>query len=337
MASTKTKFTVGLFVVIGFVLTVAIVLWLGMSHYLERGQLCAAYFDESVQGLSKDSPVKYQGVSVGRVYSLRVAPDFTLIEVVLEIDPGIKKITQMVAQLKSVGITGSVFVDLNRRKPGEADLSPKISFKPPYPLMSTRPSQIKQFMGDVSEILNKLKSVNLEDLSRKLSFMMDDIHEVASQAEIGKVSKGILASLNHLEEILDKAKWDRVLASVEKAARSVDHLSVTADRAAGEIARTVARANRMIATNEPAVKAALSEFRSSLQEAQIVLRQSDTFFKEADGRFSALQYNFEETMTNLNQATVSLNRFLNLIADQPSQLFLGKPTPPRPPETEHEP
>ncbi len=337
MASMKTKFTVGLFVVIGFVITVVIVLWLGMSHYLERGQLCVAYFDESVQGLSKDSPVKYQGVSVGRVYSLKVAPDFTLIEVALEIDPGIKKISHMEAQLKNVGITGSVFVDLNRKKPGEPDLSPKISFKPPYPLISTRPSQIKQFMGDVSEILNKLKSVNLKDLSLKLSFMMDDIHEVASQAEVGKVSKGILVSLNHLEEILDKAKWDRVLASVGEAARSVHHLSVSADRAAGEIARTVAGANRMMAANGPSIKAAVSEFRSSLQEARVVMRRSDAFFKEADGRFSALQYNLEETLTNLNQASESLNRFLDLIADQPGQLFLGKPAPPRPPESGHEP
>jgi phospholipid/cholesterol/gamma-HCH transport system substrate-binding protein len=330
----KTKFTVGLFVIIGFVIAVVVILWLGMSHFLERGQLCVAYFDESVQGLSKDSPVKYQGVSVGRVYRLRVAPDFTLIEVVLEIDPGIRKINQMVAQLKNVGITGSVFIDLNRRKPGEADLSPKITFKPPYPVVATKPSEVKQFMGDVSEILNNLKTVNLEALSGKLSSMLDDFHKLAGQAEIEKVSRAILASLNHLQQIFDKAKWDSALASVEKAAQSVNNLSITADHAAREIARTAARTNRMVAADEPAVKAAISEFRSSVQDARVVLRQGDAFFKQTDGRLSALQYNLEETLDNLNQAAVSLNRFLDLIASQPSQLLMGKPAPPRSPESE---
>ena len=119
MASIKTKFTVGLFVAIGLAIAIVAIIWLGMSNYLQKGQFYSAYFDESVQGLDKDSPVKYRGVSIGRVHSISVAPDATLIQVILKIESGLKiekdLISDLVARLKSVGITGIMFVELERK------------------------------------------------------------------------------------------------------------------------------------------------------------------------------------------------------------------------------
>jgi len=80
MASLRTKFIVGAFVATGMGIAIAAILWLGASNYLEKGNYYAAYFDESVQGLEKDSPVKYRGVTIGRVYRIGVAPDAALIE-----------------------------------------------------------------------------------------------------------------------------------------------------------------------------------------------------------------------------------------------------------------
>ena len=118
MASVKTKLAVGLFVVAGFIMVIFAVIWLGMSNYLEKGKFYVAYFDESVQGLDRDSPVKYRGVSIGKVYSIGVAPDANLIEVVLKIETGLKLDKSIVAQLKSVGITGIMFVELEKKRAG---------------------------------------------------------------------------------------------------------------------------------------------------------------------------------------------------------------------------
>ena len=129
MASIKTKLVVGIFVMIGFALASVAIIWLGMSNYLEKGTYCVAYFDESVQGLDKDSPVKYRGVSIGRVESINVAPDETLIQVVMKIRKGLKLeiiLENVVAQLKAIGITGIMFIELDRKKPLEPDRSPEI-------------------------------------------------------------------------------------------------------------------------------------------------------------------------------------------------------------------
>ncbi|MFV9645713.1 MAG: hypothetical protein ACNYWU_07830, partial [Desulfobacterales bacterium] len=49
----------------------------------------------------------------------------------------------------------------------------------------------------------------------------------------------------------------------------------------------------------------------------------------SEDRFSNLQRHFLVTLQHLEKASDNLNRFVELIADQPSQLILGEPLPAR--------
>ena len=322
MASVKTKFTVGLFVAAGFFLAAVAIIWLGMSHYFEKGHFCVAYFDESVQGLSKDSPVKYRGVSVGRVYRLGVAPDATLIEAVLQIDPEIVKPADMVAQLKNVGITGSMFIDLDRKKPADAGLSPRLSFTPPYPMVATKPSQIKEFLGDVREILSHFKKLNLEAMAAKVSATLDDLRSAVIEARIPRISQKLRTVLDRLAPLLDEKKWNRALGAVTDAARSVQDLSGSAGHTAEAVTAGAGEFRHLLKTVRPGITSAVTELQAAMLSARNLLQ-------DTDGRLSSVQYHLVETLSNLNQATIALNRFLDLIADQPSQLLFGEPPPPR--------
>ncbi|RLB41487.1 MAG: hypothetical protein DRH12_08010 [Deltaproteobacteria bacterium] len=92
------KFAVGLFVLGGSIAAVVLLIFLGATHLFQKGQYYVTYFDESVQGLIKDSPVKYRGVPIGRVDRIRVAPDGRLVEVVLKVESGAKLDDTIVAQ-----------------------------------------------------------------------------------------------------------------------------------------------------------------------------------------------------------------------------------------------
>ena len=67
MARKSTDFILGLFVILGFILAVAAIIWVGASSFFQKGKQYVSYFDESVEGLQADSSVKYRGVDVGRV------------------------------------------------------------------------------------------------------------------------------------------------------------------------------------------------------------------------------------------------------------------------------
>ena len=180
MASIKTKFTVGLFLIVGFAMAFVAIMWIGMSDYFEKGSLYAAYFDESVQGLEKDSAVKYRGVSIGRVEHVGVAEDATLIQVVMKIekDLGPEALQQeIVAQLKSIGITGIMFIELDRKTENDPDLSPKLPFSSKYPVIATKPSGIAKLLKGLEDFVSQVNAMDVEGISNRLKSSLDTINQ----------------------------------------------------------------------------------------------------------------------------------------------------------------
>ena len=313
MASVKTKFMVGLFVVIGFIITFIAVVWLGLSHHLEKGRFYVAYFDESVQGLNKDSPVKYRGVSIGRVGSITVAPDAALVEVVLKIDPEIQPDENFVAQLRAVGITGIMFVELDRRKPSEPDLSPVINFPSKYPIIATKPSEIQQIISEINEVLQQLKSFDLGNISTKIKKVLDGIDHNLDEVRLGELSAKVQHSLD---------VWDKTLDAVGTAASSFNTLSQSADE-------TVAEFTEILRTNKRDLSDAISSLNSAMGKAGEFLDSGSNIVGNTDTRIKQLTTQLMITLRKLDRTADKLNLAIDQIADQPSQLLFGKPAPTR--------
>ena len=60
---------VGLLIVVGVVAILGLILFLSGDRF-KRGQTFETYFTESIQGLEVGAPVKYRGVSLGRVTAM---------------------------------------------------------------------------------------------------------------------------------------------------------------------------------------------------------------------------------------------------------------------------
>jgi len=334
MASVRTKFFVGIFLIVGLSIAVIGIVWLGMSHYLETGLLYNAYFDESVQGLENDSPVKYRGVSIGRVHRIDVAPDVTLIQVILKIEKNLKLEEDMVAQLKSVGITGIMFIEISRKSPDEPDLSPPITFPVKYPVLSTKPSGIKRFTEGVNEVLDRLKTLDLIAVSQKINLTLDQIRQSVEDAQIQKVSEEIRSAIERLKKILDTAKWHQLMDVMQKAGTSFDAFSVNADKTVSNLNKTINNFNKTIAKvdkilqeNKKGIHRAVLDVDRVLKRANELLKDGSGLIRNTDERFSSIQHQFTVTLKDIETAVENLNRFLELISDNPSQLILGGPPP----------
>ena len=188
MATLKTKFSVGLFLIIGVALAIVGIIWLGMSNYLEKGRLFVAYFDESVQGLDVDSPVKYRGVHIGRVHSIGVAPDDRLIQVVLKIETDIQpeglNPQKLVARLKSVGITGLMFIELEHQDEPVSKAETTFSFKPEYPVIATRPSEISKFFQGIEDVFKTFRALDAKSISDQMVLALKKINQTIDNAQV---------------------------------------------------------------------------------------------------------------------------------------------------------
>jgi len=338
----------------GLAVAVTAVIWLGMSDYFEKGRMYVSYFDESVQGLDKDSPVKYRGVAIGRVKSVGLAPDATLIEVVMTIERDVKLETDMFAQLKSVGITGIMFIEIDRKKEGDPDFRQAISFRSKYPVIATKPSGVKMFMDGMDEVLKLIAELDTKGISGKIKAGADRISQIIADAQIKEIAADIRSVLAKTDPILNPEKWERIISSAEKTAVSLNSLAENADRTVSDVRKsmntvaanadktlsdihknmnilsastdkTVRTVDRMLSGKENDLNEVISDLKLSVKNMNILLEEGTRTMRSSDARIAALDRNLLVTLENLEKASESLNRFADIISNQPSQLFFGKP------------
>ncbi|MCX5802588.1 MAG: MlaD family protein [Proteobacteria bacterium] len=204
MVKKKMYFNVGLFVTIGILIGVSAIVWVGASKYFQEGTIFVTYFDESVQGLQIDSSVKYRGVDIGRVMKIGVAPDNRLVEVVMKIEFRGNVVRDTVAKLRTAGITGIVFVELERRKPEDIKLSPKIDFTTRYPVIQSLPSDIKQIFSAVDSIMEKIKQIDFKGISNQLIDTTKAVEIFVGGDRMKRILSNIEYTVANLESATDK-------------------------------------------------------------------------------------------------------------------------------------
>jgi phospholipid/cholesterol/gamma-HCH transport system substrate-binding protein len=291
MAGKTSKFMVGLFVALGIILTVVAIIWIGATKYFEKGNRYVTYFDESVQGLQMDSIVKYRGVEVGRVEQIRVAPDNHLIAVVMKVNLRDNLPKTTIAQLKVAGITGMVFVELDRQNKGEAEKSPKISFPSEYPIIPSRPSEIAKIMAGVSTVVDKFSSMDTRGI-------FDQVKDTVAQIEIFFRGKDMEAIIGNVKALTGNLK---------NSSERVDKLL-----AAGRLDDVLLEAS-----------GALKEAHTLLASVQEELKGLN--IRETLGKTQAIASEVKALSENLRQTSETLDSLVGRINDRPSDLLFGKP------------
>ena len=305
MARRASTFMIGLFVTIGIIIGVSIIVWIGASQYFEKGTMYVTYFDESVQGLQRVSSVKYRGVEVGRIVKISVAPDNKLIEVVMKINLKDDLARNTVTQLKAVGITGIVFVELDQQHPEAMKLSPQISFATEYPVIPSRPSETKQILSGIYEVIDKINNVDFHGISDKIKTAAQSADDLFAGAQ----TKRIVSNLESSTTALDKS-----MKRLEK---------IIAD---GNLGGAIAEARQSLTEARSLLSALNNEVKDiRLKDTAAKANQvMDTLGRTA--RTSAVD--IQTSTESLRRASESLERLLERIEANPSDLFFSRPAEP---------
>jgi phospholipid/cholesterol/gamma-HCH transport system substrate-binding protein len=333
MATLKTKFSVGLFLICGLALLIIGIIWLGMSNYLEKGRLYVAYFDESVQGLDVDSPVKYRGVHIGRVHSIGVAPDERLIEVVLKIESELQpegNAKSLIAKLKSVGITGLMFIELEHQEPADVAPAPTFDFKPEYPVIPTRPSEISKFFQGIDDVFNMFRAIDAQTISNQVVAMLQKINRTIDDARLTQLASDLRSAVKNLQRLLNTEQVRRTVASLEKTSQNFNRMAVNADDGITQIRETVDRLDSLIANSGGDMRQMTADLRIAAQEVKRATENAAALLEGTDRKVEALQRQAGSTLSRIDQAADTLNRFLDHLANQPSQVIFSAPAPDKP-------
>jgi phospholipid/cholesterol/gamma-HCH transport system substrate-binding protein len=292
------NFLLGLFVTGGFLILAVILIWVGSGLFFEKGKKYVTYFSESVQGLEKDSEVKFRGVAVGRVESIFIAPDNRRVGVVMLLNLKFDPTKEAIAQLQMAGITGVIFVNLNPREDSKDFIPEKIEFISEYPVIPSQPSDIQRILTGVQEVIDNLKQIDTKEISQELKVAL-------------KEAKG---ALKDIQTFFGGEKTKRLIAQLEGTSGNLKKLSgkINQDVSRGEIGKILAEAKGTFEGTRNLVDKA----KKDLQYMEL----PETFGK---GRGTLTQIN--TLIDKLDQTSETLNRLIERIYARPPDILFGKP------------
>jgi len=304
MARKTSKFAIGIFVTAGLILAVVAIVWLGASTYFQKGTLFVTYFDESVQGLSADSNVKYRGVNVGTIRAIRVAPDNKLVEVVMKISMEGGNEKNLTAKLRSAGLTGIVYIELDQSVEEDSELSPQFDFPAQYPVILSRPSDSKYILSMVDNIVSELRKIDIKGIFQ----------------EVKEITGGINHYVNgpRMKNIADNL--ESTTASLDRAARQIDKLT-----AEGKLEDILKEARGTVADT----RALIGKIREDLDAMKLAdsAGKANQMVAGVDKSVRDMTFDLKNTADNLQRASENLDILIDKLRDDPSDLLFSRPPP----------
>jgi len=205
----KVNYTlVGFVVLVGIMFIMALSFWMLKPAVDENIKKYTILFDESVLGLNIDAPVKYRGISVGKVTDMIINPENTeQVEITITILKTTPIKADTVAKLTSQGITGLSYINLSLGSHNAECLKAKEGEK--YPVIHTVPSFLKNLensFGDVSTHLTSTLAGTEELLGEN------------NQREVARLLKRSASVMNKIDRVLN----DDTIKHFQSATRNVD-------------------------------------------------------------------------------------------------------------------
>ncbi len=212
------SFFIGLFVIIGFGIIVGAIIWFGTKKYKEDTKTYVTYFEGSVEGLEKGSPVKYLGVPVGTVNKIKVAPDGKLIEIIMQIQKGLEIDSNIRVKAELAGITGGKFLQLSYPQSKELlKLYPKLSFEPPYEVIKSSPSGIEEIEIAAREVMNNLRMLQVSEISQETLRFLESASNFFENQKLYDIVKNINEASLKLDRILYQADTSSFIANIDNS------------------------------------------------------------------------------------------------------------------------
>lgn len=302
---------VGAFVLLVTLIGALFVYWYTDTREHRHFNRYEVYFDGTVSGLERGSAVRYLGVGVGRVVDMRIDPrDSSRVMVIVDIDSTTPISDQTVAELSLQGVTGLLYIDLLRHKPGRPEQALVPSFE--YPVIRASPSRLQAFLQSLPDL-----ATAAADLVGRADRLLSDNNLSAlssALANINKASVGLPDTLHDLNGLLGELRnaTAQIGASAKDLRGVIDtagpDIEATVQRlhaVADSLARATDLVDNIIADNRQDIR---SFTRDSLPELERFLREGRAAAEEIRALSTSLRENPSQLLYQQQQKGVEIPR-----------------------------
>ena len=311
----------GIFVLVLGGALIAGVLWIASGGaWQKKVDFYQAVADESVSGLNINAPVKYNGVEVGKVHSIRLdAANPQRVHLVFAIERGTPVQIETVAVLKTQGLTGIAFVELSGGSPNGPLLVATQAGE--LPLIRTKASLSARLENVLTNVAAKIDST-----ANSVNKLLSDENRVAfssALADIAAVSNTVAARQATLDSTITNLG-----RTMENSARLSAQVSQQIDPLVARIVRSAAAVEKMGNETAAAGTQAGKTVEAVGADVQRLTAQTVPAIQTLVNDLSALSASLRRLTEQTERNPASLIRGRGTVVDGPGE---GPPIPPLPP------
>ncbi len=318
---------IGVFMIGAVLLTVTGVATLASRAWFGDRHTFISFFQESVNGLERGAPVKFQGVPVGTVSELLIQihqVDKTfLVPVEYEID--VTRLTtelgeflhldedevlqQQIAdglraqlQMESI-VTGLLYIELTYRP--DAARPERVSRPTAHPEIPTVPSLLAAFGTEAGSLVADV----LQILFR--------VNEMLEEVDMVEINTAVVASAQAVERLVGSEELQAAINQVPEMAAQLN--------------RTLGEAEVLMDRLEAAIDPLQTGMEGTMQEASATLEAAREAIEETRGLMttdSGVGYGLEQMLASLQEAAEALRVLAISLERDPDMLIRGA-SPPR--------
>jgi len=281
---------IGAFTIVVTLLLLLFALWAAKYTSEKDWRNYAVLFTEPVTGLTEGSSVQYNGISVGTVETLRLAPDDPRrVIALLRLQASAPIKTDTRAKLSIQGITGSPFIQLTGGNPGSpalADVDRRET-----PVIQTEASALQNIADTANRLVARMDQVlsdenvkrvsntlaNIEAATGAIADQREDLRTLITSARKSSEQLSVtLTTTNRAVESVDR----ELVAKLPTLIAKLDSTLTRLDSAANN-------ANGVLADNRSAINSfandGLAQLGPTLAELRLLVRDLRRISDRLDG------------------------------------------------------
>lgn len=324
---------IGAFVLGAILIAVGAIVFFGSMNLFSEKQVFLTYFNQSVNGLTVGSNVKFKGVTVGQVSKVALSlrgpaqPPFVKVFYAVDtrlvekhagapVDLSSRQLNQkrvengLRAKLDFESlISGQLYVSLDFYKDAPPPLIPSEPGDERYLMIPGEPSDIEAILANVTKAVSNLGNINFLALAQNVQDLV-----VSARTGIDAIHLEQLgASLNQTTESLNKlVNGPDVKGVLTSLHTSFDQLTATLKNLDNELSPAAKNLNPT-----------LDEAKRTLASIQKTVGSLNTMLKPNSG----FQYQLDSSLSQLGAAAASIQNLSDFLQRHPNSILFGRKPP----------
>ena len=327
MLNQRKYFLTGVFVAGALLVLIGTMFFLGLADEFAERVYLVTTFNESVQGLSKGSAVKYKGVPIGQVEQIRIMTAERIIRVDMSIDPAafggledqsgktpIEKLQDFCREaqknglgcrLDLAGITGMRYIEMDYIPPEKRRKTalPAID-EPGVFYFASAPGTFNNIIDSVAVSLDKIANVNIAQIASDLDSNLKALNEILTNPSIRKSLDRLERITGNVEALSDNfaehLTGEDLRKLIDGVNNNLNNISQLTSQLNGKLSDVNTRElNKQIVEVLTASRMLIDELQNDSDDAVTIIRK-------------------------LNTVLGNLNEFIDGLKDDPSSLVRGR-------------